>query len=73
LAIYNKQTSFEKSAGETTEHNGIGFNGVDAKYLSWVATYLKSGRHLSGAHIEKTLKRMLKYSGQLARIVSNEV
>jgi len=73
LAIYDKQTAIEKSVKDTRENNGVGFNGVDAKYLSWVADYLKSGRHLSGKHIDKVLKKMLKYSNQLTKIANGEI
>jgi len=73
LAVYDKQTLFEQEAEDTTENNKMGFSSFDAGYLSYVAKYLKNGKHLSGHHVEKARKRMLKYSGQLAKIANGEI
>lgn len=80
IAIYNRQTADEQSAEQTTEHNTIGFNGLDAKLLTsfakqvidWNATPAQSRRFaapLSPKQLDWTQRKMLKYSGQLARIV----
>lgn len=73
LAIYKFQTEEEKLEKDTFHSNGIGFNGADAKYLSYIAEYLKSGKHLSGEHIKKVRHKMLKYSGQLCKIANKEL
>lgn len=73
LAIYQRQTDEEQQVGETIEDNGIGFNGADANYFTYIAGYLQSGRHLTGDHIERSRQRMLKYSGQLERIANKSV
>lgn len=73
LAIYRNQTIEEQRYGETLLENNMGFSGADGKYLSYVAGYLKSGNHLSGHHLEKIRKKMLKYSKQLAKIANNEL
>jgi hypothetical protein len=69
LALYNRQTSDEQAGGETRHDNSVGFNHADAKRMSFVAEFLKSGKHLT---YEKALNvygpRLRKYSGQLARI-----
>lgn len=70
LAIHSRQTEDEREAHDTHHRNGFGFNSADAKYLSYVADYLLSGNHLSGSNVAKTRSRMLKYSGQLARIAN---
>lgn len=70
LAIYAYQTDDEQAAHSTRRDNGVGFNAADAPYLSYVATWLRQGRHLSGSHLQKTRERMLKYAGQLARIAN---
>lgn len=72
LAIYARQTQEEQYVGETREHNGVGFNGPDSGYLSYVARWLEDGNHLTGYHVEKVRKRMVKYAGQLARIANGE-
>lgn len=68
VAIYERQTAAEQAAGQTREHNGIGFNGVDAPFLTYLAEWILSGKHLSGKFLIKARKRMVKYSGQLQRI-----
>jgi len=70
LAIHSRQTEDEKVAHDVHHRNGFGFNAADAKYLSYVADYLLSGKHLSGSHTERVRRKMLKYSGQLARIAN---
>ena len=72
LAIYARQTQEEQYLGETRERNGVGFNGPDSGYLSYVARWLENGNRLTGHHVEKVRKRMVKYSGQLARIANGE-
>ncbi len=71
-AIYDRQTAQEQRTEQTIEHNGQGFTGADAPYLTYVATYLQT-KHLSGYHVAKARRRMLKYSGQLAKIANGEL
>ncbi|MGD9678115.1 MAG: hypothetical protein AB7V16_07095 [Vulcanibacillus sp.] len=70
LAIYNRQTYEEKNIEKTKEHNGVGFTSSDARYLTYVAKWISSGKHLSGRHLEKTRRQMVKYSGQLTKIAN---
>ncbi len=73
LAIYKKQTDNEKRIEHSINHNDIGFNRPDANLLSYYAKYLISGKHLTGSHLEKARKKMIKYSGQLAKIANNKI
>ena len=77
VAIYQRQTASEQSTFSTRENNGIGFAGCDsingtvmAKYiLTGIERFRKSyGQNLSGKWVDKALKMMPKYAGQLARI-----
>lgn len=68
IAIYQRQTNDEQQVRRTTHRNGMGFSAADAGYLSYVAKYLIDGGRLSGHHLEKTRRKMLKYAGQLERI-----
>jgi len=68
MAIYNYQTSQEKSSMATTEDNGVGFNGVDAFILTKFAEDYKKYNRLSPKQMDLTRKKMLKYAGQLAKI-----
>ena len=73
LAIWEYQTAWEQRASTTIERNGVGFNGVDGSYFAYIVGWLEAGKHLNGRHLEKSRKKMLKYSGQLARIANSRV
>jgi len=68
VAIYNRQTTDEKQSEQTKHHNGVGFTGADAHFLTYCATYILSGRTLSGNFIPKARKRMVKYCRQLEEL-----
>ena len=60
----------ENRAGERADHNGIGFNGVDAPFLSSCAEGVKKHGKLTqnqATHVRKALK---KYLGQLVEIAN---
>jgi hypothetical protein len=73
LAIFKKQTSDEQTAEQSKYQNLRGFNGPDAKRMTYYACWIKSGRHLSGYHLELARKRMKKYCGQLEKIANGEI
>ena len=72
LAIYARQTDSEKAQGETTKLNGVGFNGAHARVGSYYARWLKSGKNLTGKHLEKGRKIALRYTRQLADIANQK-
>ncbi len=73
VAIFNKQTEDEKSAGTTAHDNGIGFNGSDAFILtSFAMQYIERG-FLTPKQLVITRKKMLKYAGQLVKIANGDV
>jgi hypothetical protein len=69
LALYAKQTEDEQIAQETGHDNCRGFNKPDARRMSFVAEFLKSGKHLTH---EKALTvygpKLKKYRKQLAKM-----
>lgn len=69
LALYACQTADEQAQGATRYDNKMGFSGCDARRMSFVAEFLKSGKHLS---VAKALNiygvKLQKYTRQLARI-----
>ena len=73
VAVYERQTAQEQQIEGTVEHNCKGFSAFDAQYLSYVARWIKSGKRLSGSHLSKTRKRMMKYSAQLTLIANGEL
>ena len=70
LAIYNNQTSDEKSAGATRYENGIGFSGCDSEILSSFAKFYQERKFLSKKQIEIARKRIVKYRKQLVAIAN---
>jgi hypothetical protein len=70
VVIYSLQTEDEKKAEETSEHNGVGFSGVDAKFLSSLAKQVMVKGRLSEKQMLHARKKMMKYAGQLT-LVSN--
>ena len=73
IAIFNHQTHDEQRCSETKEHNNVGFTGCDARKMSYYAGWIKSGRHLSGRHLEVAFKRIGKYAGQLQKIAEGVI
>lgn len=68
-ALYNKQTEGEKVVGTTRVHNGAGFNGVDAPFLSSVAESSKRyNGNLTDGQVKAVAKVLKKYATQLAKI-----
>lgn len=70
LAIFRQQTADEQSGEYTRWYNRHGFSSADASYLTYTANWLLSGKHLTGYHVEKARRRLLKYAGQLAKIAN---
>lgn len=70
--LYECQTADEKVSGETVEHNGVGFNGVDAPFLSSVAEFLKKNEFLTPKQKEKVRKALVKYNKQLTRLANQK-
>ena len=72
LKLFEYQTSSEQDTEETSENNGVGFNGIDAGFLTSVAKQIIAGRSLTEKQLKATRKSILKYSGQLTRIANAE-
>jgi hypothetical protein len=73
VAIYNKQTESEQDTESTREHNGVGYNGTDAAFMSSLAKQLLSGRTLSQKQLEAGRRCLMKYAGQLTKIANGEI
>ena len=68
--LYNCQTADEKAAGETREHNGMGFNGVDANIMSSFAQFLIRTGFLTDKQKVIARKKMIKYTKQLTKLAN---
>jgi len=73
LALYERQTEDEKAAKETKQHNGRGFNSIDANFLSDIAVKLPKYDYKMTERQLKTARKMLrKYAGQLVQIIQEK-
>lgn len=70
VKIYEYQTADEKRSHETKEHNGVGFNGTDAKIMSSFAEFYMERGFLSPKQLMIARKKIVKYAGQLCRIIN---
>jgi hypothetical protein len=74
LAIYRLQTEDEKNDKATRHYNGIGFNGVNADFLSTAAERRMNPNFKFSRKYRDAIRRaMLKYSGQLAKIANGKI
>jgi hypothetical protein len=72
VKLYAFQTQSEQTSQNTLYFNNVGFNGADGKFLSNVAEFYNRNGYLSPKQIKCVRKRLLKYSGQLAKIVNGK-
>ena len=72
VALYDRQTREEQGALATIEHNGMGFNGVDAEILSSFAQQIIRGRRLSARQMSIAYRKLPKYAGQLLEIAERK-
>lgn len=69
--LYAEQTADEQMTGDTKEHNGVGFNGVDGQFLSSVAEFLKNRGYLTDKQKVIVRKKLVKYNKQLTRLANS--
>lgn len=72
LRIYTKQTFDEKQIEETTDFNGVGFNGLDGKIMSSFSSFYNKNKYLSPKQMKIARNKMKKYAGQLIQIMRME-
>lgn len=74
IVLYQHQTEEEKDTKKTIEFNNVGFNGVDSRYLTWVAEWLlkDSRNHLSGNHLKKVQQKLPKYWKQIQTLINKK-
>lgn len=68
--LYACQTADEQNSKETKEHNGVGFNGFDAEFLSSVAEFLLKRGFLTEKQKMYTRKKLVKYNKQLTKLAN---
>lgn len=72
MKIYDYQTIAERRIGGTTEHNGVGFTGVDGTILSSFCDCYIKYRRLTERQMVIVRKKMPKYVKQLLKIIAIE-
>lgn len=71
--IFQRQTAAEQSSQQTIEHNGRGFTGVDAEFLSEIAKKLHRYHfRMTPRQIAVVRPKMLKYWRQLLEIIEEK-
>lgn len=65
MAIYARQTEWEKAAETVAQQNGMGFASTDGNILSSFAKFYQDKGFLSRKQMDHVFKRMPKYAGQL--------
>jgi hypothetical protein len=73
IRIFEYQTASEQDSHQTSEDNGVGFNGVDAELLTSYAKFAIKSGFLTKGQMTYARKKMLKYSGQLAKIANSKI
>jgi len=68
--LYAEQTADEQASGETKHQNGVGFNGVDAKFMSSIAEFLNRAGFLTSKQKVIARKKLVKYNKQLTRLAN---
>lgn len=72
LFLYDRQTATEKQAGHTSQYNNEGFSGVDAEFLSSVASKVRQYNvPLSNRQAFSVAKCLRRYSAQLLILKTN--
>lgn len=69
--LYSFQTADEKTDKNTTVENGVGFNSVDARFLSSCAEFLIKNNFLTDKQKIIVRRKMIKYAKQLTKIANN--
>jgi hypothetical protein len=75
VVLYSFQTESEQLSQSTHDHNGAGFNSVDAYILSAFAKQLDQRGFLSPKQYDICFHKLPKYAGQLfnySKAVNNE-
>ncbi len=73
MRIFQNQTEDEQQNHETKDHNGIGFTGTDAEFLSSCAEAYRTRNWLSEKRMHYVRLHMPKYAGQILKASDPEV
>lgn len=73
LALYARQTDAERSTAHTSVENGIGFNKIDAPFLTSIAKALpRYNMHMTPRQLATARKMLPKYWRQLLQVAGEK-
>jgi hypothetical protein len=72
-AIYQRQTETERANRNTKVLNNIGFNAMDADFLSGMVAFYKDRGFFTPKQIQVIRRKMIKYAGQLTKIANRKI
>lgn len=73
ITIYKKQSIEEQKYMVSTVENGVGFNRIDAPYLTFMATKAKINGGLKTGDVKVIRPIIMKYSRQLSKIANEKI
>lgn len=80
LVLYARQTEDERATQSTKDHNGMGFNGVDAPLLSSFAEQIErnrygrpDGQRLTERQFQVALPKVKRYVAQLVQVANERL
>ena len=65
VAIWERQTQDERVTQDVKHNNNCGFSHWSARSGTYFAEWVRSGRRLTGKHLDKARKIALHHAGQL--------
>lgn len=72
VQLYNCQDEVEKTVGDTVSQNGVGFNCIDAPFMTSCAEFYLKNNYLSKKQIAFVRKKIMKYANQLTLLANNQ-
>jgi hypothetical protein len=72
VRLFERQTNDERNHEATIHGNGIGFNKVDAKFLSSVAQFYTQNGSITRTQVLVARKKIVKYARQLVEIANSK-
>jgi len=73
VVIDSLQTPSEQEAQITIQSNGVGWNKVDAGFMSSIAQMMRDKRPVSAPQLRSARFYLMKYAGQLARVANGQI
>jgi len=72
-AIYQRQTEHERANRNTKVLNNVGFNAMDADFLTGMVAFYKDRGFFTPKQLQVIRKKMVKYAGQLTKIANGKM